>query len=258
MPVTDSGARSRFAVACAAGSLVSPVVAPTLAAATIAVDTLADNEAADGLCSLREAIQAANDDLPFLGCSAGEDHDLVTLELTGTIALTSDLPDITRNLTLAGPASGTLNLNGGDHRMLVMNGAPNGKTLRIERLTIRNGLNAAGGGCISIQRADRLELVDSRVTGCETPAAGGAIFGDNAEALDDSAQRHREQHGDARGRWHLPDRSGNPGVRWRGRRSDGDPASSRTRRSRATRCRPKPPAAASRSPGRTARSGARR
>lgn len=169
-------------------SLVPGLAAP-LAAATIAVDTLADNEAADGLCSLREAIQAANDDLPFLGCPAGEDHDLVTLDLTGTIALTADLPEITRNLTLAGPASGTLTLNGGNHRMLEMNGAPNGKTLRIERLTIRNGLNPAGGGCISIQRADRLELVDSRVTGCETPLAGGAIFGDNAAAL--SIQRSR-------------------------------------------------------------------
>lgn len=167
---------------------VTPVV-PDLAAATIPVDTLADNEAADGLCSLREAIQAANDDLPFLGCPAGEDHDLVTLDLTGTIALTADLPEITRNLTLTGPASGTLTLNGGNHRMLEMNGAPNGKTLRIERLTIRNGLNPAGGGCISIQRADRLELVDSRVTGCETPLAGGAIFGDNAAAL--SIQRSR-------------------------------------------------------------------
>jgi CSLREA domain-containing protein len=50
-------------------------------AATIAVTTTADVTAADGLCSLREAVLAARVDGPVQGCAAGTlGEDVVQLE----------------------------------------------------------------------------------------------------------------------------------------------------------------------------------
>jgi CSLREA domain-containing protein len=173
--------------AVAAGGLCAALGAggiPTaLRAATIAVDTLTDTDVDDGLCSLREAIQAANTDLAHFGCPAGSGADRVTIDLTGAIVLTSDLPTITRSLTIAGPATGTLALNGANHRLLFFNGAPNGRTLRVERMTLRNGLNPIGGGCITVRTGDHLEVVDSRITSCESGEAGGGIYGDFAGSI---------------------------------------------------------------------------
>ena len=164
-------------------SLGAGGIATPLSAATIAVDTLTDTEADDGQCSLREAIRAANADLAYSGCPAGSGSDQVRIDLTGTIVLASDLPTITRSLTLSGPATGALTLNGANHRMLFFNGAPNGRTLRVERMTVRNGLNPIGGGCITVRTGDHLEVVDSRITACESAEAGGGIYGDSAGSI---------------------------------------------------------------------------
>lgn len=173
--------------AVAAGGLCAALgaggIPTTLRAATIAVDTLTDTDVDDGLCSLREAIQAANTDLAHFGCPAGSGADRVTIDLTGAIVLTSDLPTITRSLTIAGPATGTLTLNGANHRLLFFNGAPNGRRLRVESLTLRNGSNPIGGGCITVRTGDHLEVVDSRITSCESGEAGGGIYGDFAGSI---------------------------------------------------------------------------
>jgi len=47
-------------------------VAPVAQAAEIPVTTTADQIAADGLCSLREAVTAAHDNAPYQGCPAGD------------------------------------------------------------------------------------------------------------------------------------------------------------------------------------------
>jgi CSLREA domain-containing protein len=158
------------------------------AAATIHVTTLADLEAADGECSLREAIVAANDDDPQLGCPAGSGADRIEFDAAGVIALASDLPVITGDLTIAGPTPApgdppAVTLNGADHRMLVLNGMPNGRTLRIEHLTVRNGLSANPGGCILVREGDHLEVADSRVANCESLQSGGAVSGYYAASI---------------------------------------------------------------------------
>jgi CSLREA domain-containing protein len=61
-------------------------------AATIVVDTFSDELNADGDCSLREAIEAANIDSPVDGCSAGSDADLIEIP-PGTYPLT--VPPVT-------------------------------------------------------------------------------------------------------------------------------------------------------------------
>jgi CSLREA domain-containing protein len=154
-------------------------------AATITVTTLADSDSSDGDCSFREAIVAANGDSSHQGCAAGSGPDRIEFAVTGAVMLGSNLPAITKDLTISGPphaagAAPLVTLNGAEHRLLVMNGSPNGRTLRIENLTIRNGFTPNAGACITLRTADRLELFDSRVVDCESESYGAAIFAELA------------------------------------------------------------------------------
>jgi CSLREA domain-containing protein len=79
-----------------------------LKASTITVNTLADELNSDGDCSLREAITAANTNEPVDACISGDSGaDTITFSVRGTIT-SSPLPNITEDLTLAGP--GVVNL----------------------------------------------------------------------------------------------------------------------------------------------------
>jgi CSLREA domain-containing protein len=72
-----------------------------VAAATIGVNTTADVVADDGLCSLREAITAANTDTAVTGCSAGSGADVIQIP-AGTYTTSSYLPQVESEITLAG------------------------------------------------------------------------------------------------------------------------------------------------------------
>lgn len=88
------------------------------AASTIVVNSTADNEANDGVCTLREAIIAANTDTASGAaageCIAGSGADTIEFDITGTadytnnghngytIQPTSQLPDITEQVTVDG------------------------------------------------------------------------------------------------------------------------------------------------------------
>ena len=61
-------------------------------ATTITVTTTADEYGTGSQCSLREAIQAANQDIAFGGCAAGSGTDTISLP-AGTYTLTLGLPD---------------------------------------------------------------------------------------------------------------------------------------------------------------------
>lgn len=63
------------------GFLLSILIAlaPQLHAVTIGVDSNADTVAADGLCTLREAILSANSDTAVGGCTAGSGTDKIYL-----------------------------------------------------------------------------------------------------------------------------------------------------------------------------------
>lgn len=95
---------------------------PLASAATIAVDSLADDLDANGNCTLREAIQAANTDAAVDHCAAGQGADTIEIPAgTYTLAIagpqengnaTGDL-DITSDLTLAGAGADVSILDGG-------------------------------------------------------------------------------------------------------------------------------------------------
>lgn len=89
MPVTSRGGQRAAALAGTAVALASLGLggAPPAAAATITVTTTADapaGAAADGLCSLREAVRAAETDQAVDGCPAGVKRDVVVLPLPST------------------------------------------------------------------------------------------------------------------------------------------------------------------------------
>jgi CSLREA domain-containing protein len=146
--------------ACAVGCLTAAAGAQ---AAPIAVDIEADTVAADGHCSLREAITSANDDVaPFTGageCAAGAVSDVVTLPAghfvlsrTGppdNTNLNGDLDVLGAGLTIRGqgPGSTTIDANRIDRVLDVAAG----KIAAVEALTITGGQapNGANGGNVT-------------------------------------------------------------------------------------------------------------
>ncbi len=84
----------------------------TTAASTIVVNSTGDTaNGGDGLCTLREAITAANNNAASGAvageCAAGSSSgsDTIDFSVTGTINLTGALPDIPSDLTINGPGS---------------------------------------------------------------------------------------------------------------------------------------------------------
>jgi CSLREA domain-containing protein len=122
-------------------------------AATITVNSLSDvANASDGLCTLREAIQAAHANTAS-GAVAGEcaagtaATDMITFSVTGTIDLASILPPVASAMNISGPGAALLTV-----RRSTAPGTPNfriftvfsGVTSTISGLTITNGRSADG------------------------------------------------------------------------------------------------------------------
>lgn len=135
-------------------------------AATIDVTTTVDELNSDGDCSLREAIQAANTDVPVDNCGAGSGADtinvpagtyLVTLGTGDDDNLTGDW-DITSDVELLGAGVGLTILDGdGVDRALDVRCVPDPdpftqcigtNTVTVSGVTIQNGLGSGRGGGI--------------------------------------------------------------------------------------------------------------
>src|SRR5262249_39112286 len=81
--------------------------------ATITVNSLADPGRA-GICTLRDAITAANTMTATNGCVAGKGNDTIQFSVTGTILLASTLPEVDDSqLTINGPALPSVTISGG-------------------------------------------------------------------------------------------------------------------------------------------------
>src|SRR4051794_6707637 len=144
--------RLGLTVAVLLGILVLP---GTASAAAISVTTTNDVAAADGACSLREAVSAANsDNPPFAGigeCAAGGGTDTIEIP-AGTYKLTiagasenanatGDL-DVTSSLTLAGAGAGTTVLDA--NRLDRVLDVAAGKTVTVQSLTVTGGRTPDG------------------------------------------------------------------------------------------------------------------
>jgi len=151
---------------------------PAAHAANITVNTTDDELNADGDCSLREAIQAANTDAVVDACAAGSGADTIdvpagtyTLAIAGSgedASATGDL-DISADLTITGAGAATTIIDGADLDRVfhILGGIAD-----MSGLTIQNGSVSADGGGILNQGT--LTLNSSTVSG---NSAGGPGFG---------------------------------------------------------------------------------
>lgn len=139
--------------------------APAFASTTITVTTVEDELNADGDCSLREAIQAANTDAAVDACPAGSGADTILVPAgTYTIALTGNEEDdnetgdwdIKSDVTLEGAGVGATILDGDQaSRVLDLRCAPGTDwfsactgitTITVRGITVRNGDTSYGRG----------------------------------------------------------------------------------------------------------------
>jgi CSLREA domain-containing protein len=160
-------------------------------AASIMVTTSDDLIAADGQCSLREAITAANTDSAFMGCAAGNAADQIILgaaeyrlDIAGANEdgnLSGDL-DIRGDLSILGAGADVTRIRG-DRDDRVFDVASPAMIVAIQGVTIRNGAGALGGGVL-VGNGVALQLIGSSLTGNATVQGGGVASLGTLEVVD--------------------------------------------------------------------------
>src|SRR5262245_29225008 len=146
------------AVVAAVGAFASPRASQgslnlnKVAPANIIVVT---NSNDSGPGSLRDALATAND---------GDTIDATGV--TGTILLTSAELQVTHNVAINGPGTGSLAVNGNQTFRVFENFASD---VTISRLTITNGFAADNNGGGGVLNHGGLTLGDSIVSNCATP-----------------------------------------------------------------------------------------
>jgi LPXTG-site transpeptidase (sortase) family protein len=151
-------------------------VRPAYAAGYV-VNTLNDDTNNDTLCTLREAILAANNDASYNGnCGpASSNDDTITFSVSGTITLGSQLPNIVSGqgtLTINGAGQNITISGGGGVRVMYVN---SGANLTLRNLTIANG-NASGSFGGGIYNNGTLTVTNSTFSGNSANLSGGGII----------------------------------------------------------------------------------
>ncbi len=124
-------------------------------AATITVNTTADEVNSNGNCSFREAMQSAENNAVVDNCVAGSGDDTINLTgLTGTIFVSNNDRTVTQGLTILGPGTGVLTLNGMSSanitsRLLTFSPGSDTKILNISNISITEFGDGAGAGGIN-------------------------------------------------------------------------------------------------------------
>ena len=152
---------------------------PSVYAASIVVDTLADEENSAGNCSLREAIKAANGNAAIDGCQKGSDADTITFAVSGTITLSAPLPDINSPITIDG--TGQSIIIDGASQYGAFKVTKNGD-LTLNNLVIQNCSRSSGG---AIESAGKVSVHNTKfLNNAATTASGGAIATNDINAED--------------------------------------------------------------------------
>lgn len=181
MPRYDSLSTLLLTLALMAGPALGPAMG-----ATITVTTDQDSDTVDGFCSLREAIIAANDDLPHRDCPTGTGADRIAfdLELPATIVLTDHLPIITGHLRISGPGTELLTLDGATQfRPIHQEELSADGWLAILDLTLANGFTSPGldfGGGAFIGPGETAIFRRVHFLANRADNGGGGLFVDRA------------------------------------------------------------------------------
>ena len=152
-------------------------------AAGIVINSLLDATAVDGNCTLREAIQNANNNVATnADCVAGSGADTITFSVSGAITLGSALPSIGDATGLAMDGTGqTVTISGNNAvRVMVIDV---GASLTLNNLTIANGNEANGGG---IFNNGMLTITNSAFSGNSVTGMGGGIFNNGTLTITNS------------------------------------------------------------------------
>jgi CSLREA domain-containing protein len=153
---------------------VSPVYA-----GGITVTTVADTDAVDGDCSLREAIIAANTNVAYNDCTIsglpGDDTiDLTTL--IGTLPLVGHLPLISETVQFNGPSTNNLTIDG----LTTFNAfesTPAAVNIGVDRLIVTNVISDG------IYATDNITVTNSTIVSSEC-----GVFSQNGSAFVSSSQ----------------------------------------------------------------------
>jgi CSLREA domain-containing protein len=157
-------------------------------AAGILVTSLSDTVADDGQCTLREAIQNANDNAATNGdCVTGNGEDTITFSLSGTITLDSTLPNITDAAGLNMDGTGqSVTISGNELVRVMINYS--GSSLNLNFLTIEKGYaNDSGAGIYSGGNLDITNSVFSGNNGNAIYASSGTLNISNSTFSGNSA-----------------------------------------------------------------------
>ena len=170
-------------LAVAGTTAFAPIFAPAAVtpAGTIIVSTTADEFGTGGACSLREAVQAANTNTNFSGCtrSGSAPYQIVLPAATYTLTLTGagedsnatgDL-DVTVSLELAGNGS-TIDGNNADRIFDIRSGV----NVDFDSVNMVDGQVSGNGGAIQANSNAIIEITNSRFANNQANNGGAIVL----------------------------------------------------------------------------------
>ncbi|MFN0054119.1 MAG: Calx-beta domain-containing protein, partial [Planctomycetales bacterium] len=159
---------------------------------TITVTSLADNQTADGLVTLREALRAANTNASVDGSTAGQAgvQDVIVFQagLVGTISLSQGQLEISETVRIQGLGPTNTVIDAKAHSR-IFNITSTAGNVALDSLTITGGKTSSNydrGGAISLRSNARLTINNSTITGnatLGTGSYGGAIYASGSGSL---------------------------------------------------------------------------
>jgi hypothetical protein len=164
----------RLSVAATLVCLLFLVTAGMARATVITVNTTDGGSDAAPLCTLEDAVLAANTQSNTNGCPGGNGNDTILFAVTGTILIDETLNITDPNLSIIGPAVGGITISGGGvNQIMSVTG------ISLKNLTLADGFAANGG---AIEGFGNLFIDDCTFVGNIStgppgiPGEGGAIF----------------------------------------------------------------------------------
>jgi hypothetical protein len=160
-------------ISLALGLFLSLVVS-NLIAAVITVDVTTDGTGTGAQCELRDAIEAANNNLAVDGCVSGSiGADAIVFSIVDTsIKLNSDLPTIIQTLSIIGPGKDRLTISGAN-AYKIFTALPTTSNFTLRGLALSTGLNASNGGCVGVSISFDILIEDVSFSSCESTGSGG-------------------------------------------------------------------------------------
>jgi CSLREA domain-containing protein len=156
-------------------------------AATITVDTTADDSTVNNNCTFREAIEAANENTAVDGCPAGDPgSDRIDLTgLSGAIFLNFALPEISEDLTITGPGPQNLliDANGNNASIIRANSSSDDQTVNMTGLRLTGGRVLGYGGAVYVYPGDTVNLTACRIDDNQANMDGGGIENDQGTVV---------------------------------------------------------------------------